>query len=71
MHLNQFSGFRPNNSVREDPRAWWKYAINAVISQVIYIIIIIIIVVFVFAIDKSSLFKKKLYLSIYTYMTPH
>ena len=33
LHLEQFSMFRPTLSPSQDPRAWWRYCINAVITQ--------------------------------------
>lgn len=32
--LQRFSEFRPSESIFEDPRAWWRYAINAVLLQI-------------------------------------
>lgn len=32
--LQRFSEFRPSAGIFEDPKGWWRYAINAVLLQI-------------------------------------
>jgi len=32
--LQRFSEFRPSKNIAEDPKGWWRYAINAVLLQI-------------------------------------